>query len=109
MKQGNIRKADAKRSHGVGTVCGVIEETEERGIDWQDGDWAMGCDFPGNDLTSVQIPGERCSAACVGKPGCTHYHWSSSNGGTCWMKKGSMDKSKAVKSRDGGSVCGLVS
>jgi len=77
-------------------------------INWQPGNWAMGCDFPGNDMSNAQIRGEDCSNKCRSTGGCTHYAWTQYNGGTCWMKSGSVSKSDAVVSSEPGAVCGFL-
>ena len=70
-------------------------------------DWAFNCDFVNHDLSNVLSRGEDCSSNCEKTPGCTHYTWSSSNGGTCWMKSGSASKSDAFYTPDN-TVCGVI-
>lgn len=77
-------------------------------INWQNGDWAMGCDFKGNDLTKALTKGDMCSTKCRQTAGCTHYTWTNFEGGTCWMKKGSVTKSNAVYTGNSNMVCGIV-
>lgn len=77
-------------------------------INWNGKDWAMQCDFKGNDLSNVRIAGEYCSTKCRETSGCTHFSWTSYNGGTCWMKKGTVSQSNAVPLNDPTSVCGIV-
>ena len=74
-------------------------------IQWN-GNWAMGCDFVGNDLASAKTRGEDCSSKCQATSGCTHYTWNNYEGGTCWMKKGSVSKQNAVQKL--GYVCGII-
>ena len=69
--------------------------------------WAMGCDFVGNDLTNAKIPGEQCSSRCRQTSGCTHFTWTSYQGGTCWMKSGFVTTANAITS-DPSAVCGLL-
>ena len=78
-------------------------------VTWQNEDWAFSCDFKNNDLTNVQISWEQCGAKCQETTGCTHFTWTSFNGGTCWMKKGSVSKSNAMYTGDKTMVCGIVS
>ena len=81
-------------------------------INWQQGDgaeWAFACDFKGGDLTNAQIRGEDCSGRCASTSGCTHFTWTTWNGGTCWMKSGSVTKSDAHSTSDSTMVCGIVS
>jgi hypothetical protein len=78
--------------------------------DGPDGTWAMGCDFSGNDLSNVRSKGEECSGKCKSTIGCTHYTWTNFNGGTCWMKQGSISQSDAFKAEDEDNfVCGIIS
>lgn len=44
-------------------------------------EWAMGCDFAGNDLANVRINGENCASKCLERPGCTHFAWTNYNSG----------------------------
>ena len=75
-------------------------------IQWN-GDWALGCDFVGNDLTSAKTKGEDCLNKCRSTWECSHFVWNNYEGGTCWMKKGPISKDKAVpKSND--FVCGII-
>ena len=79
-------------------------------MSWNNGDdgtWAMGCDFDGNDLSNVGSKGEECSGKCKSTSGCTHFTWTDYNGGTCWMKKGSISHSNAKDSAEG-NVCGIL-
>jgi hypothetical protein len=61
-------------------------------INWQTGNWAMSCDFKGNDLSNQNSRGEDCGGICSKTAGCTHFTWSNYNGGTCWMKSGNVGK-----------------
>ncbi|CAF4736191.1 unnamed protein product, partial [Rotaria sp. Silwood2] len=78
-------------------------------INWNGNDWAMSCDFYGNDLSNVRIPGEGCGGKCAETQGCTHFTWTQWNGGTCWMKKGSVSKANAFPTNDPHMVCGVIS
>lgn len=78
------------------------------GANWNGNNWAMSCDFYGNDLSNVQIPSERCGGKCAETQGCTHFTWTQHNGGTCWMKKGSVSKDNAVSTGDPNMVCGVM-
>ena len=79
-----------------------------RAVNWNGNNWAMSCDFNGNDLSSAQIRGEECSGRCAATAGCTHFAWTRWNGGTCWMKKGSISKANAVQNNDPTSACGVL-
>ena len=110
MKKGRVSKSDAVRKHEDGVVCGVVSEDERNGgsINWKGNNWAHDCDFIGNDLSNVRIPGEQCGGRCANTDGCTHFAWTRWEGGTCWMKKGRVSKSDAVRKHEDGMVCGVV-
>ena len=74
----------------------LIHKQVDCQINWQPGNWALACDFYGNDLQSQQMPGEQCGGRCAQTPGCTHFTHTQYNGGTCYMKKGAVSKSNAV-------------
>ena len=81
-------------------------------INWQNGQptgtkWAMACDFIGSDLTNKRIAASNCAQTCASTSGCTHFTWTSYNGGTCWMKSGSISKSNALSTGDQSMVCGI--
>ena len=80
--------------------------TVKHDITWN-GNWAFGCDFKGNDLSNVQIPGEQCGGKCDNTLGCTHFTWTTYNGGTCWMKFGVVSKTNAFSVGDQTSLCGI--
>jgi hypothetical protein len=92
---------------GLFAISFLLNSPVASGINWN-GNWAMSCDFRGNDLSSVQIPGELCGTKCANTNGCTHFSWTNWNGGTCWMKSGSVSKSNAVSISDSSSVCGVL-
>jgi len=82
-------------------------------INWQNGQptgtsWAMACDFKGSDITNKIIAASDCSSACASTFGCTHFTWTSYNGGTCWMKSGGISQSDAVYTGDQSMVCGIL-
>jgi len=76
-------------------------------LSWN-GNWALACDFIGNDLANANVRGEDCSNKCYNTAGCTHFTWTTWNGGTCWMKKGSVSKNDAVFTNDQTMVCGVI-
>ena len=53
----------------------------EQAINWQIGDWALGCDFRGNDLANQLTTGENCGSLCAATTGCTHFTWTNHLGG----------------------------
>ncbi|GAV00589.1 hypothetical protein RvY_11415 [Ramazzottius varieornatus] len=108
LKQGEKRKEDAVRVYDNAVVCGVVVPQAERAIEWKEDDWAYGCEFPGDDLSIVKVSGPDCGPACLTTPDCTHFTWSSADGGTCRLKQGGKRKEDAVRVADDAVVCGVV-
>lgn len=77
-------------------------------INWNGNNWAMQCDFKENDMSNFQIRGEDCGGKCSETPGCTHFTWTQFNGGTCWLKQGSVTKADAFSTDDKNMVCGVI-
>lgn len=77
-------------------------------INWNGQNWAMGCDFRDNDLKNVRVRGEDCGGECARTADCTHFAWNQYEGGTCWLKQGSVTKANAFESADSNMVCGVV-
>ena len=77
-------------------------------INWQIGNWALACDFKENNLNSVKVRGEECGGICYQNSQCTHFVWSTYNGGTCWLKSGSVSKSDAIYTGDFSMSCGIT-
>ncbi|XP_047127613.1 mast/stem cell growth factor receptor-related protein Kit isoform X1 [Hydra vulgaris] len=102
MKYGTVSKSDAISSE-QGMVCGVVKE---KGIDWV-GSWASNCDFLEHDLANVKIKRHQCGGRCSSTPNCTHFSWSSDNGGTCWMKYGTVSKYDAISVKKD-MMCGVI-
>lgn len=101
MKQNAVSKSDAFVSKDKSAVCGLVSET----LTWN-GNWALGCEFKGNDLKSVKSTGAECGETCYANPQCSHFTW---NNGTCWMKKyNGVTKDDAVKVFDMSVVCGVI-
>ncbi|CAF0770288.1 unnamed protein product [Brachionus calyciflorus] len=90
------------------TVCGVITIANSNAIEWK-GNWAFACDFKDYNLKNERISGEKCGSRCAQTSGCTHFTWTSYNGGTCWMKsKSGITKSDAFFTGDSSMVCGTL-
>ncbi len=55
------------------------------------------CEFEGNDISSISsVESYTCALQfCRYNPECTHYTWTSENGGTCYLKTGPVVKSDA--------------
>ena len=88
------------------SLCFV--ELTASGINWNGNNWANGCDFPGNDLSNAQIASSACGGRCASTSGCTHFAWTTYNGGTCWMKYGPATQQNAVSTGDQTMVCGIT-
>lgn len=78
------------------------------GIDWNGNSWALWCDFTGNDLLNAPTRAEDCGGRCASTALCTHFTWTTFNGGTCWMKKNRVSKGDAIVKLDRNAVCGVV-
>lgn len=65
-------------------------------------DYAVGCDFNGNDIESENSTKDDCVELCKSTQGCTHYSWSN---GICYKKSGFVFKPNAYIRED--YVCGL--
>jgi hypothetical protein len=71
--------------------------------------WAKTCTFRGNDLlNTTNTPDYRCSSVCRTKAGCSHFAWTTQNGGTCWMKQGRVSREDAIITNDTTRICGIV-
>ncbi|CAF1387881.1 unnamed protein product [Rotaria magnacalcarata] len=77
-------------------------------LQWNGNKWTLSCDFPGNDMSNVRTRGEDCGGKCAQTSGCTHFAWNTYEGGTCWLKSGSVSKSNAVPRSDIPMICGVV-
>jgi hypothetical protein len=93
----------------LSTIHSASAHWKKRNINWNGNNWAFSCDFKGNDLTNVEVHSEDCGGRCAQTSGCTHFTWTQWNGGTCWMKYGSISKNDAVSISDPNAVCGVVS
>ncbi|TPX40271.1 hypothetical protein CcCBS67573_g10632, partial [Chytriomyces confervae] len=92
-------------------VCGYLKSAQPAVGGWNtasDCQWAPQCDWTGGDISSVQAPGSACSSKCAGISGCTHFAWTNANGGTCWMKTGSVNAGNAIPSSAEGAICGYM-
>ena len=81
-------------------------------ISWQIskfGYWAKGCDFTANDFKNVVISSDLCGQKCSNTVGCSHYSWSTWNGGTCWLKNGVVSQSDSIYTNDFSMICGILS
>ncbi|CAF0916089.1 unnamed protein product [Brachionus calyciflorus] len=109
MKSKNgITKTDAFYTYNMSMVCGVVRSKVDDKIDWK-GNWAHACDFKDNDLKNEKSSGEECGGRCAQTRSCTHFTWTTFNGGTCWMKSESgVTKSDAIFTGDKSMVCGLL-
>ncbi|KAJ3228697.1 hypothetical protein HDU81_005973, partial [Chytriomyces hyalinus] len=112
MKGGSVSPNDAFSIDAKDGVCGYLKSAQPAVGGWNsasDCQWALQCDFVGGDISSVQAPGSACSSKCAGISGCTHFAWTNANGGTCWMKTGSVSTGDAIVNNADGAVCGIMS
>ncbi|UJR13164.1 hypothetical protein I4U23_000186 [Adineta vaga] len=76
-------------------------------ISWR-GNMGRSCDFVNNDLSNARTSSEDCFRKCNETNGCTHFTWTTWNGGTCWMKKGIVYKDDAFITTDLSIMCGVM-
>jgi hypothetical protein len=77
-------------------------------VQWEQGNWAFACDFKGNDFSHHGGHGKDCRNLCAKTSQCTHFTWTTFNGGTCWMKSGPVSKNNAIDTQDRSMVCGII-
>ncbi|CAF1241041.1 unnamed protein product [Rotaria sordida] len=107
MKFGLVCKSNAIHTNDSSMLCGIMDNTTECGIHWNENNSAIACYFPGNDMSNVQIASDLCAGQCAQTSGCTHFAWSVYMGGTCWMKSGMVSKDDAIYTGDMKMVCGI--
>ncbi|CAF5105163.1 unnamed protein product, partial [Rotaria sp. Silwood1] len=108
LKKGTVSKADAFLTNDTSMVCGVRDDDRYIFVvQWNGQNWARSCDFNGSDLSKVEISSDLCVRTCLQAPECTHYTWTTLNGGTCWMKKGNVSKTDAFLTNDKNMICGI--
>ena len=90
------------------TLFLILSFSFANAIDWNGNNWAFGCDFDDHDLSNAQISGAECGQKCVDTDGCTHFTWTTYNGGTCWMKSGSVTEADAFETNDHTYTCGII-
>ncbi|GAB9464107.1 Scp-like extracellular protein [Globisporangium polare] len=66
--------------------------------------WENDCDFYGKDLRTVRGIPDVCGNICAGDNSCSHWTWTTYNGGTCWLKQTSSN----TKLQKYGAGCGYV-
>ncbi len=81
-------------------------ETLPNIIVWKIDNYAMNCNFPGNDIGNLKSEEKDCQKICLNISDCNHFTWSNFNGGTCWLKHGLVTKLNSVYSL--GEVCGFI-
>ncbi|CAF3435748.1 unnamed protein product [Rotaria socialis] len=106
LKSGEVSKKDAIETSDPSMVCGLMEIYSS--VLWNGNNWALSCDFPGNDMSNVQISGEDCGGLCANTSNCTHFTWTTYLNGTCWLKSGPVSKNDAILTTDLTMVCGVV-
>jgi len=100
--QGNI-------NHRKFSIPQMLKKIFYQAVNWNGNNWALRCDFRGNDLQSVSAQGDQCGSLCAKTNGCTHWAFNRFNGGTCWLKRGTVTQANAFDSSDSSSSCGVIS
>ena len=118
LKSGLVTTTNAILTSDPDCMCGIVTSSStlspqtNNTINWNGNNWAMSCDFNNNEpinyLTNILSSGSNCGGLCYNTAGCTHFAWSWYNGGTCFMKKGLIQKSNAVLISNPNSVCGII-
>lgn len=111
MKKNEVTKSDAIPSPGM--LCGVVVDSLNGHISWNENNSAVGCSFRGNSLTSVPSRAELCADLCRLTAGCTHFSWLTATTidgeGICSMKKNGAIKAEAIPSLKLSTMCGIIS
>ncbi|CAF0981213.1 unnamed protein product [Adineta steineri] len=94
-------------------ICGIINSSHQQHdqnstIMWNENNWALSCDFNGNDISHVITLSDDCEKKCFATSGCTHYTWNLYNGGTCWMKNNNISKADAFSTNNSNTICGII-
>lgn len=112
LKQGNVSRQDAFYVNDPTRICGIQSYSNgtivNQTINWNGNNWANACEFVGNDLSNVLSTAENCGRLCANTSLCTHFTWTTFNGGTCYMKQGSVTKQDAVSTNNSTMICGIV-
>lgn len=102
-----VTRNDAYASSVESAVCGIIATT----VAWNDNNsWTWRCDFPSaDDFARVPSVREDCERICSENDRCTHFTWSISSGGTCYLKRRiGVSRSDAFKSANKSTACGII-
>ena len=76
-------------------------------LQWH-GNWALNCDWAGNDMHDVQCAtGAECVERCKTTRDCTHYTWRKS-ARMCFLKHGRVTKKDAHAHPSDDLICGLL-
>jgi len=106
-REGTSNNFDYDYEEGMKTEFDYVESDGDSRIVWN-GNWAFACDFHNRDLSNVRTTDEQCGPICQMTSNCTHFTWTSFDGGTCWMKMGLVDENDAFYTGNEGMVCGVV-
>ena len=101
LKSGGYSPGDAFAVSGQSQICGFAAQFGNK-------NYALGCDWNGEDLYHTVTTSEDCGGACAAYSGCTHFTWTESNGGVCYMKSGQASPGDAVPVSDQNNVCGFM-
>ena len=76
-------------SVNVGLLIAVTTISAVSAFNFQSGNggaiqYALGCDFYGNDIGQIPGPGEQCGGNCLSNSQCTHFTWYNN---VCYIKR----------------------
>ena len=100
-----------------GAMCGYISEGNSN-FEWHDyhggqQKLSYGCDFPGNDIRTVNRDGNTdCFSLCKAEPKCTSFAERMDKGSTvkkCYLKSGKSPIARAIYTDDSDAYCSLIS
>ena len=86
-----------------------MSNKELKEIDWNvqsRHNWALSCDFIGNDLANIHMKQDLCPSICKKTKDCSHNYWNNFEGGTCWLKKGIITEQDAIYTNNILEFCG---
>jgi len=74
-------------------------------IEWDDNNWASGCDFNSSNIAQVKLDFEKCRNRCNQTKECTHFSWENSK---CHLKSGPIKKDDAFETSNNHIKCGII-
>jgi hypothetical protein len=99
-----------------GAMCGYISEGNSN-FQWEDFNNSQekrskGCDFPGNDISTVDLGETTCFNLCIAEPECTSYaerNDQESGVTKCYLKTGKSPIARTIFTNDGNAYCSMIS